>query len=119
MYLLVKVIFVAVDGGPETLSSETSSNNDSGYLLEREIPCVLHVFNQKIGKAWNLINLESLPISSVVVFWIRDSLVRIRISRSVPLTYGSRSCSFSSLTFKLAQNMSFIAFQRYMDINLL
>jgi hypothetical protein len=49
--LLVKVIFVAVEGGPEMRPCHpgTSSNNISGYLLEREIPCVLHVINQKIG----------------------------------------------------------------------
>jgi hypothetical protein len=51
---------VAVDGGPETLSSGTSSYNNSGYLLEREISCVLHVINQKIGMALVLLNLESL-----------------------------------------------------------
>jgi hypothetical protein len=101
MYLLVKVIIVAVDGGPETLSSGTSSNNNSGYLLERDNPCVLHIINQKIGKALVLLNLESLPFSGVVVFWIRDILATDP-DRQIRITdLRIRILLFSSLAFKM------------------
>jgi hypothetical protein len=35
-----------------TYDSGTLSNNNWGYLLEWEIPCILHVISPKIGMAF-------------------------------------------------------------------
>jgi hypothetical protein len=52
MNLLVKACFVVAKGRLGILHSGTLSNNNWGYLLEWEIPCILHVISPKIGMAF-------------------------------------------------------------------
>ncbi len=74
MYLLVKAIFVAVEGGPGTLPSWELFKQQLGLPSGVGDPMRTSRHQSKNRYAWDLINLESIPLGSIVVFWIRDIL---------------------------------------------
>jgi hypothetical protein len=80
MFCLVQAIFVVVKAGPKTLSSWDLVKQQLGLPVGAGDPMhsSRHKSKNRYRTAWDFINLESLPISSVVVFWICDILVWIR-----------------------------------------